>query len=317
MSRGLRAPDRPGGKMVGQRTLKNIIRASGVGLHTGKKILMTVRPAAPDTGIVFRRTDLPTPIDIPARAENVGETTLGTSLVYGDAKVSTVEHLLSAFAGLGIDNALVELTAPEVPIMDGSAGPFVFLVQSAGIEEQPAPKRFIRVLKPVEVVQGDKVARFDPFEGFRITLSIDFRHPVFERSGNKVTIDFAEQSYLREVSRARTFGFMQDVEAMRAQGLALGGTLDNAVVMDEYRVLNPDGLRYADEFVKHKVLDCVGDLYLLGHPLIGAFTGHKTGHAMNNQLLRALLADASAFEIVSFDQPDTAPAFARLLPAFG
>jgi UDP-3-O-[3-hydroxymyristoyl] N-acetylglucosamine deacetylase len=303
--------------MLRQRTLKTKISTTGVGLHTGHKVDMTLRPAAPDTGIVFHRTDLPGAADLPALAHGVTDTRLATCLGEGENKVWTIEHLMSALAGLGIDNLHVDLSGPELPIMDGSAGPFVFLVQSAGIEEQPVAKRFVRVLKPVELVQGDKVARLDPFEGFRITLSIDFQHPVFERSGNKATIDFAEQSYLREVSRARTFGFMQDVEAMRAQGLALGGTLDNAVVMDEYRVLNPDGLRYADEFVKHKVLDCVGDLYLLGHPLIGAFTGHKTGHAMNNQLLRALLADASAFETVSFDQQDTAPAFARLLPAFG
>jgi UDP-3-O-[3-hydroxymyristoyl] N-acetylglucosamine deacetylase len=303
--------------MLAQRTLKTKISTTGVGLHTGHKVEMTLRPAAPDTGIVFHRTDLADAADLPALAHGVTDTRLATCLGEGDNKVWTIEHLMSALAGLGIDNLHVDLSGPELPIMDGSAGPFVFLLQSAGIEEQPAAKRFVRVLKAVELVQGDKVARLDPFEGFRITLSIDFRHPVFERSGNTATIDFAEQSYLREVSRARTFGFMQDVEAMRAQGLALGGTLDNAVVMDEYRVLNPDGLRYADEFVKHKVLDCVGDLYLLGHPLIGAFSGHKTGHAMNNQLLRALLADASAFETVTFDLQELAPAFARLQPAFG
>jgi UDP-3-O-[3-hydroxymyristoyl] N-acetylglucosamine deacetylase len=303
--------------MLRQRTLKTKISTTGVGLHTGHKVEMTLRPAAPDTGIVFHRTDLPGAADLPALAHGVTDTRLATCLGEGENKVWTIEHLMSALAGLGIDNLHVDLSGPELPIMDGSAGPFVFLVQSAGIEEQAAPKRFIRVLKPVEVVQGDKVARFEPFEGFRITLSIDFKHPVFERSGNKAVVDFADQSYLREVSRARTFGFMQDVEAMRAQGLAMGGTLDNAVVMDEYRVLNPDGLRYADEFVKHKVLDCVGDLYLLGHPVIGAFSGHKTGHAMNNQLLRALLADAGAFETVTFEQQDRAPAFARLQPAFG
>ncbi|MCE2948750.1 MAG: UDP-3-O-acyl-N-acetylglucosamine deacetylase [bacterium] len=303
--------------MLRQRTLKTKISTTGVGLHTGRKVEMTLRPAAPDTGIVFHRTDLPGAADLPALAHGVTDTRLATCLGEGENKVWTIEHLMSALAGLGIDNLHVDLSGPELPIMDGSAGPFVFLVQSAGIEEQAAPKRFIRVIKPVEVVQGDKVARFDPFEGFRITLSIDFKHPVFERSGNKAVVDFADQSYLREVSRARTFGFMQDVEAMRAQGLAMGGTLDNAVVMDEYRVLNPDGLRYADEFVKHKVLDCVGDLYLLGHPVIGAFSGHKTGHAMNNQLLRALLADAGAFETVTFEQQDRAPAFARLQPALG
>jgi UDP-3-O-[3-hydroxymyristoyl] N-acetylglucosamine deacetylase len=303
--------------MLKQRTLKTSIKTTGVGLHTGSKVEMTLRPAAPDTGIVFHRVDLPDAADLPAVAHGVTDTRLATCLGEGDNKVWTIEHLMSALAGLGIDNLHVDLSGPELPIMDGSSGPFVFLIQSAGIEEQSAAKRFIRVKKPVEVVQGDKVARFEPFEGFRITLSIDFRHPVFERSGNKATIDFADHSYVREVSRARTFGFMQDVEAMRAQGLALGGTLGNAVVMDEYRVLNPDGLRYADEFVKHKVLDCVGDLYLLGHPLIGEFFGHKTGHAMNNQLLRALLADATAFETVTFDEPERAPAFARLQPAYG
>jgi UDP-3-O-[3-hydroxymyristoyl] N-acetylglucosamine deacetylase len=297
--------------MLAQRTLKTIIGTTGVGLHTGHKVKLVLRPAAPDTGIVFHRVDLPDAPPIPARAQDVTDTRLATCLGEGDAKVWTVEHLMSALAGLGVDNVHVDLDAPELPIMDGSAGPFVFLIQSAGLEEQAAPKRFIRVRRPVEVTQGDKFARIEPHDGFRVTLSIDFRHPVFERSGNVATIDFAEDSYVNEVSRARTFGFMQDVEAMRAQGLALGGTLDNAVVMDEFRVLNPDGLRYADEFVKHKILDCVGDLYLAGHPLIGAFRGHKTGHALNNQLLRALLADASAWERVSFDTPESAPAFAR------
>jgi len=297
--------------MLSQRTLKTKISTTGVGLHTGHKVRLVLRPAAPDTGIVFHRVDLPSSPAIAARAQDVTDTRLATCLGEGEAKVWTVEHLMSALAGLGIDNLHVDLDAPELPIMDGSAGPFVFLIQSAGIEEQPAPKRFIRVLRPVEVRQGDKVARLEPHDGFRITLSIDFRHPVFERSGNEATIDFAEDSYINEVSRARTFGFMQDVEAMRAQGLALGGTLDNAVVMDEYRVLNPDGLRYGDEFVKHKILDCVGDLYLAGYPLIGAFRGHKTGHALNNQLLRALLADAEAWERVSFERAEAAPAFAR------
>ena len=297
--------------MLSQRTLKTKISTTGVGLHTGHKVRLVLRPAAPDTGIVFHRVDLPSSSAIAARAQDVTDTRLATCLGEGEAKVWTVEHLMSALAGLGIDNLHVDLDAPELPIMDGSAGPFVFLIQSAGIEEQPAPKRFIRVLRPVEVRQGDKIARLEPHDGFRITLSIDFRHPVFERSGNEATIDFAEDSYINEVSRARTFGFMQDVEAMRAQGLALGGTLDNAVVMDEYRVLNPDGLRYGDEFVKHKILDCVGDLYLAGHPLIGAFRGHKTGHALNNQLLRALLADAEAWERVSFERAEAAPAFAR------
>ncbi len=303
--------------MLKQRTLKTLIRTTGVGLHTGKKVEMTLRPAAPDTGIVFHRVDLENAADLPALAHQVTDTRLATCLGEGENKVWTIEHLMSALAGLGIDNARVDLSGPELPIMDGSAGPFVFLIQSAGIEEQPAAKRFIRIRRPVEVRQGDKSARLEPYDGFRITLSIDFQHPVFERSGNRATIDFARQSYVNEVSRARTFGFMQDVEAMRAQGLALGGTLDNAVVMDEFRVLNPDGLRYADEFVKHKVLDCIGDLYLLGHPLVGEFFGHKSGHAMNNQLLRALLADADAFETVTFDQSEQAPAFAQLQPAYG
>ena len=297
--------------MLAQRTLKTIISTPGVGLHTGHKVKLVLRPAAPDTGVVFHRVDLPDSPPIPASAQAVTDTRLATCLGDGEAKVWTVEHLMSALAGLGVDNVHVDLDGPELPIMDGSAGPFVFLIQSAGLEEQAAPKRFIRVRRPVEVKHGDKVACLEPYHGFRVTLSIDFRHPVFERSGNVATIDFAEDSYVKEVSRARTFGFMQDVEAMRAQGLALGGTLDNAVVMDEFRVLNPDGLRYADEFVKHKILDCVGDLYLAGHPLIGAFRGHKTGHALNNQLLRALLADAAAWELVSFEQPDQAPAFAR------
>lgn len=298
--------------MVGQRTLKNIIRASGVGLHTGKRILMTVRPAGPDTGIVFRRTDLPSPVDIPARAENVGETMLGTSLVKGDAKVSTVEHLLSAFAGLGIDNAVVELSGPEVPIMDGSAGPFVFLLQSAGIEQQRAPKRFIRIRKTVRMEEGDKWAQFDPFDGFKVNFEIEFNHPIFKRRAQRASMDFSTTSFLKEISRARTFGFMRDLETMRARNLALGGNLDNAIVLDDSKVLNEGGLRYEDEFVKHKILDAIGDLYLLGHPLLAAYTAHKSGHAMNNALLRALLADAEAWELATFSQRREAPRmFAR------
>jgi UDP-3-O-[3-hydroxymyristoyl] N-acetylglucosamine deacetylase len=293
--------------MVGQRTLKNTIRASGVGLHTGKRVLMTLRPAAPDTGIVFRRTDLATPVEIPARAENVGETTLGTSLVVGGARVSTVEHLLSAFAGLGIDNALVEVSAPEVPIMDGSAGPFVFLVQSAGIEEQRAPKRFIRIRKSVRVEDGEKWARFDPFDGFKVNFEIEFNHPIFKRRAQRATMDFSTTSFLKEISRARTFGFMRDLESMRARNLALGGTLDNAIVLDDTRVLNEGGLRYEDEFVKHKILDAIGDLYLLGYSLIGEFSGFKSGHGLNNRLLRTLLADTSAWEAVVFERPEDAP----------
>ena len=293
--------------MVGQRTLKNIIRASGVGLHTGKRVLMTVRPAAPDTGIVFRRVDLPEPVEIQARAENVGDTDLGTSLSKGDVRISTVEHLLSAFAGLGIDNACVEVTAPEVPIMDGSAGPFVFLLQSAGIEEQRTPKRFICIKKPVRLVEGDKWAQFDPFDGFKVNFEIEFNHPIFKRRAQRASMDFSTTSFLKEISRARTFGFMRDLETMRSRNLALGGTLDNAIVLDDSKVLNEGGLRYEDEFVKHKILDAIGDLYLLGYSLIGEFSGHKSGHGLNNRLLRALLADTSAWEAVVFEKPEDAP----------
>src|SRR5450432_3152283 len=293
--------------MVGQRTLKNTIRATGVGLHTGKKVLMTLRPADPDQGIIFRRTDLPTMVDIKATAENVGDTMLGTSLGKGESRVSTVEHLLSAFAGLGIDNAIVEVSAAEVPIMDGSAGPFVFLLQSAGIEEQAAAKRFVRIKKSVTVRDGDKWARFEPFDGFKVGFSIDFNHPIFTRRSSSAEIDFSTTSFVKEVSRARTFGFMRDIEMLREKNLALGGSMDNAIVLDDYRVLNEDGLRYEDEFVKHKILDAIGDLYLLGHSLIGAFFGHKSGHELNNKLLRALIADVKAWEEVSFDDPAKAP----------
>jgi len=300
--------------LVKQRTLKNMIRATGVGLHTGAKVYMTLRPAAANTGIVFRRTDLTPPVEIKGEPQAVGDTRLSSCLEKSGTRVSTVEHLMSALAGLGIDNAYVDVTAPELPIMDGSAGPFVFLLQSAGIEEQNAPKRFIRVLKPIEVREGDKWVRFDPFSGFKLTLSIDFTHPVFDKMPQLVTVDFSTTSYIKEVSRARTFGFMQEVETMRGQGLALGGSLDNAIVMDEYRVLNTDGLRYADEFVKHKVLDAIGDLYLLGHPVIGAFAGHKSGHALNNRLLRRLLEDQPAWEFVSFERLEDAPPFLAWQP---
>ena len=298
--------------MIRQRTLKNIIRATGVGLHTGEKVYMTLRPAAPDTGIVFRRIDLPQPVDIRAHALSVGDTRLSSCIGRDAAKVATVEHLMSAFAGLGVDNAYVDLTAGEVPIMDGSAGPFIFLVQSAGIAEQTAAKKFIRVLHTVEAREDDKWARFDPYNGFRIDFSIAFNHPVFQQSKQRIQVDFATTSYVKEIARARTFGFMQDVETMRAQGLGLGGSLDNAVVMDEYRVLNSDGLRYEDEFVKHKVLDAIGDLYLLGHPLIGTFSAHKSGHALNNKLARALLENKTAWEFVSFEASEDAPAFVSL-----
>ncbi len=293
--------------MLNQRTLKNSIRATGVGLHTGQKVLMTLRPALPDTGIVFRRTDLPRPVDIQARAEYVGDTTLGTTLHKGDVKVSTVEHLLSALAGLGVDNALVEVSAAEVPIMDGSAGPFVFLLQSAGIEEQKAPKRFIRILQSVRVDDGDKWARFDPYDGFKVNFEIEFNHPTFKKHSQVASMDFSTTSFLREVSRARTFGFMRDLETLRAQNLALGGNMDNAIVLDDFRILNEDGLRYEDEFVKHKILDAIGDLYLLGHSLIGEFSGFKSGHALNNKLLRALIETAGAWQEVTFESLAEAP----------
>jgi len=293
--------------MLNQRTLKNSIRATGVGLHTGKKILMTLRPAAPDTGIVFRRTDLAEPVDIRARAENVGDTMLGTTLHKGDVKISTVEHLLSALAGLGIDNALVEVNAAEVPIMDGSAGPFVFLLQSAGIEEQRATKRFIRILESVRVVDGDKWASFDPYDGFKVNFEIEFNHPTFKMHSQVASMDFSTTSFLREVSRARTFGFMRDLESLRSRNLALGGNMDNAIVLDDTGILNEDGLRYEDEFVKHKILDAIGDLYLLGHSLIGEFSGFKSGHALNNKLLRTLIATSSAWQEVTFESLKDAP----------
>ena len=294
--------------MIKQRTLKHIIRATGVGLHTGEKVYMSLRPAAPNTGIVFRRIDLAQPVEIKADPYHVGDTRLASCLEQDGVRVSTVEHLMSALAGLGIDNLYVDLSSGEVPIMDGSAGPFVFLLQSAGIEEQPAAKKFIRILRPVEVSSRDKSARFAPHHGFKIEFSIDFDHPVFENSAKSVCVDFATTSYVREVSRARTFGFMHEVEWMREQGLALGGSLDNAIVLDEYRVLNNDGLRYDDEFVKHKVLDAIGDLYLLGHPVIGMFAAHKSGHALNNALLQRLLEQPEAWEYVSFDRAEDAPA---------
>jgi len=295
--------------MIKQRTIKNIIRATGVGLHTGEKVYLTLRPAAPNTGVVFRRVDLAQPVDIKADPYRVGDTRLSSCLERDGVRVSTVEHLMSAIAGLGIDNLYVDVSAAEVPIMDGSAGPFVFLLQSAGVEEQVAAKRFIRIRKTVAVTDGDKSARFEPHNGFKIEFSIDFDHPVFENSAKSVCVDFATTSYIKEVSRARTFGFMHEVEWMRGQGLALGGSLDNAIVLDEYRVLNNDGLRYDDEFVKHKVLDAIGDLYLLGHPVIGAFVAHKSGHALNNLLLRRLLEEKEAWEYVSFDRPEDVPAF--------
>jgi UDP-3-O-[3-hydroxymyristoyl] N-acetylglucosamine deacetylase len=293
--------------MIKQRTLKNVIRATGVGIHSGEKVFMTLRPAAVDTGVVFRRVDLPEPVEIRACAENVGDTSMSTTLTEGEVRVATVEHLLSAIAGLGIDNCYVDLTAPEVPIMDGSAGPYVFLLQSAGIEEQAKAKKFIRIKKTVIVEEDDKWARFDPFEGFKVGFEIDFRHPVFQRSSSRAEVDFSTTSFVKEVSRARTFGFMKDIEMLRERNLVLGGSMDNAIVLDDYRVLNEDGLRYEDEFVKHKILDAIGDLYLLGHSLIGAFYGHKSGHQLNNMLLRKLIAQTDAWEEVTFDDERAAP----------
>ena len=294
--------------MLKQRSLKSQIRAKGVGLHTGEKVTIVLRPAQPDTGIVFRRVDLDPPVDVPARADLVGETRLSSCLVHQGAKVYTVEHLMSALAGLGVDNAYVDIDGPEVPIMDGSAAPFALLLQQAGLEEQPAPKRFLRVKRAVEVREGDKWARLEPYEGLRLAFSIVFNHPVIDKTSQSVTVDFAETSYLKEIARARTFGFMHDVERLREDGLALGGGLDNALVLDEYRLLNADGLRFADEFIRHKVLDAIGDLYLLGRPLLGAFSAHKSGHALNNRLLRELLADAANWEMASFERADQAPA---------
>lgn len=292
--------------MIPQRTLNNTIRATGVGLHSGEKVYLTLKPAPVNTGIVFRRTDLDPVVDIPANALNVGETTLSTTLVKEHAKVDTVEHLLSAMAGLGIDNAIVELSAQEVPIMDGSSGPFVFLVQSAGIAEQNAPKRFIRIKRKVEVREGDKIASFLPYDGFKVSFEIDFDHPVLKQSVQKASLDFSSTSYVKEVSRARTFGFTKDLEYMRSKNLALGGSVKNAIVVDDYRVLNEDGLRYEDEFVKHKILDAVGDLYLLGHSLIGEYIGYKSGHGLNNKLLRELLLQEDAWEFVEFAE-ESAP----------
>ena len=301
--------------MIRQRTLKNVIRATGVGLHSGKKVYMTLRPAPVDTGIVFVRTDLEPEVKIPARADNVADTTLCTALSAGGAKVATVEHLMSALAGLGIDNAYVDLSAPEVPIMDGSAGPFVFLIQSAGISEQNAPKKFIRVKREITVSDGDKEASFRPHQGFKVAFSIDFDHPVFEDQTQTATVDFSTTSFVKEVSRARTFGFMRDLEYLRSHNLALGGSLDNAIVVDDYRIVNEGGLRYDDEFVKHKVLDAIGDLYQLGHSLIGEFRGVKSGHALNNQLCRALLAQPEAFEIVTFEEQAESTPISYAAPA--
>ncbi len=293
--------------MLRQRTLKSIVNATGVGLHTGEKVRLALRPAQPDTGIVFRRTDLAQPVDLPARADLVGETRLCSCLVRGEAKVYTIEHLMSALSGLGVDNAYVDLDGPEVPIMDGSAAPFALLIQQAGVEEQGAPKRFLRVKKRIEARDGDKWAVLEPYEGLRLSFSIVYKHPVIEKSNTSLTVDFATTSYLKEVARARTYGFMHEVEDLRNVGLALGGGLENAVVLDEHRVLNAEGLRFGDEFIRHKILDAIGDLYVLGRPLLAAFSAHKSGHALNNLLLRTLLADATATEVVTFERADEAP----------
>jgi len=293
--------------LIKQRTLKNVIRAMGVGLHTGKKVYLTLRSAPVDSGIRFRRIDLDEPVEILAHPEKVGDTNLSTTLVESGVRISTVEHLLSAIAGLGIDNAYIDLSADEVPIMDGSAGPFVFLIQSAGIVEQNAPKKFIRIKKKIRVEDGDKWVEFRPFNGFKVSFQIDFNHPLFTHQKQTCDINISTTSFVKEVSRARTFGFQKDIEYLRSNNLALGGSQDNAIVLDDYRVLNEDGLRYDNEFVKHKILDSIGDLYLLGHSLIGAFSGYKSGHALNNRLLLSLLADKEAWEEVIFEDASTAP----------
>ena len=301
--------------MLRQRTLKTAIRATGVGLHNGEKVYMTLRPAAENAGITFRRVDLEEPVDVPADPKLVGETTLGTTLIKDGVKVATVEHLMSALAGLGIDNLNVDLSAAEIPIMDGSAGPFVFLLQSAGIEEQTVAKKFIRIRKKVRVEEGDKWAEFTPFNGFKVNFEIAFNHPVFNKLSQSASIDFSSTSFLKEVSRARTFCFLRDVEALRANNLTLGGSMDNAIVLDDYRILNEDGLRYANEFVLHKILDAIGDVYLLGHTLIGEFSAHKSGHDLNNKLLRAMLEDETAWEEVTYSDPKKAP-ISYATPAF-
>ena len=298
-----------------QRTLNNMIQATGIGLHTGEKVFLTLHPAPEDTGIIFRRSDLEPVVEINAKAENVGDTMLSTTLTKGEVRVSTVEHLLSAMAGLGIDNAVIDITAPEVPIMDGSASPFVFLLQAAGIKEQKKPKKFIRIKKEIKVEDGDKSASFKPFNGFKVGFSIDFDHPAFNNRTLQASVDFSTTSFVKEVSRARTFGFMHEIEYLRSQGLVRGGSMDNAIVVDEFQVLNEDGLRYEDEFVKHKILDAIGDLYLLGNSLIGEYIGHKSGHGLNNALLRKLMTVDDAWEFVSFedDQDEVPISYAKSL----
>jgi UDP-3-O-[3-hydroxymyristoyl] N-acetylglucosamine deacetylase len=307
--------------MLAQRTLKSLTKAVGVGLHGGQRVELTLRPAAPDTGIVFRRVDLPEPVDIPVTAESVTDTRLASTISNGGVKVNTIEHLMSACAGLGLDNLYIDITAEEVPILDGSSASFVYLLQSAGIALQNKAKRFIRVKKPVEVREGEgrnlKWARLDPFHGYKLSFEIEFDHPAVNSSGQRVEFDMGSGRYAREIARARTFGFTRDVEMMRSHGLALGGGLDNAIVMDDVKVLNADGLRYSDEFVKHKILDAIGDLYIVGKPLLAAYSAFRSGHAMNNQLLRALLAQPDAYEVVSFEHEREAPlGFAQLAPAW-
>ncbi|MGQ0502535.1 MAG: UDP-3-O-acyl-N-acetylglucosamine deacetylase [Panacagrimonas sp.] len=292
--------------MVKQRTIRQAVRAAGIGLHSGTRVFMSLLPAGPDTGILFRRVDLSPPVEVPAKAELVGETMLSSTLVSNGTKVATIEHLMSALAGLGIDNCVVELSAAETPIMDGSASPFVFLIQSAGIHEQDAPKRFIRIKHPVQVQDGDKFARFEPFDGYRLAFSVEFKHPVFKSGVQSALVDFSSTSYVQEVARARTFGFMRELDQLRANNLGLGASLDNVVALDEFRIVNQDGLRYEDELVRHKILDAIGDLYLIGHSIIGAYTGYKSGHALNNKLLRALIADPTAWENVTFDDTERA-----------
>jgi UDP-3-O-[3-hydroxymyristoyl] N-acetylglucosamine deacetylase len=301
--------------MIKQRTLKNVIRATGVGLHTGEKVYLTLKPAPADTGIIFTRVDLDPPVKIPALAEKVGDTTLSSTLMEGDVRISTVEHLMSAMSGLGIDNAYVDVSAPEVPIMDGSSGPFVFLIQSAGIEEQDVPKKYIRILKELTIEQDDKKVSLKPFNGFKVSYTLLYDHPVHRKHTKHASIDFSSTSFVKEVSRARTFGFMHEFEALRSRNLALGASMDNAVAVGDYRVLNEDGLRYEDEFVKHKILDSIGDLYLLGKSLIGEFAGYKSGHALNNALLRKLLINQDCWEIVTFDTEEEAP-ISYLKPQF-
>lgn len=293
--------------MIKQRTLKNVIKATGIATHSGERAEITLRPAAENTGIIFRRIDLPTPIEIPAQSKYVGDTRMSTTLVKDGVRISTVEHLLSAFAGLGIDNAYIDISNVEIPIMDGSAGPFVFLLQSAGIIDQNAPKKFIRIKKPIELHEGDKWARLEPYDGFRVDFTIQFDHPVLQKSPNNAVLDFSTMSYVKEISRARTFGFISDFERLQAANLALGASLDNTVAVDDFRVLNEDGLRYEDEFVRHKILDAIGDLYLLGHPMIGQYTGYKSGHELNNKLMQKLLAETAAWEYVVFEDAAKAP----------